>query len=315
VTARGAGSPAWEEHLLGGGREAWVLLAYLAGGATAALFLYLGVRPGGPGPLWAYTTGRTALFLVAAALLLFGLGWSLLRRPVLQRGRLGAFGALAAAVWVTAYPLAYPSSHEGHPSAVRFRLPFDGAWTVRWGGSRGEENALVLQPDRRFGFDFVVCDADGQSDDGQGSLCRGRAVLAPAAGRVEAVHDGEPDAPFGGFPEGAEPYGNHVVLEVAAGEHLFLTGLERGSLRVAAGERIEAGAPIGRVGFSARSAVTPEAHLGLHLQDSPEPRRGECIPLVFRDYRTPAGVVESGVPRGGFRGGRHVGERVEQQPR
>jgi len=54
VTARGAGSPAWEERLEGGGRrEAWVLLAYLTGGATAALFLYLGVRPGGPGPLWA----------------------------------------------------------------------------------------------------------------------------------------------------------------------------------------------------------------------------------------------------------------------
>ncbi|MCI0657594.1 MAG: hypothetical protein L0170_11065 [Acidobacteria bacterium] len=107
------------ERLEGPGRrEAWVLLAYLVGAATAGLFLYLGLRPGGLGPIRAYTHGRSVLFLAGAALLCFGLGASLLRRPVLQRGRLGAFLCLGAAVWFSAYPLAYPSSHEGHPSAV-----------------------------------------------------------------------------------------------------------------------------------------------------------------------------------------------------
>src|SRR5690606_2852646 len=120
---------------------------------------------GGVGPILAYGLGRTVLFLCSAPLLLFGLARSALRRPVLQRGRLGAMLALAAAVWLTAYPLAYPSSFEGRPSAVRFRLPFGGgglsegaSWTVRWGGGRGPQSALALQPDRRFGFDLVVCD-------------------------------------------------------------------------------------------------------------------------------------------------------------
>jgi murein DD-endopeptidase MepM/ murein hydrolase activator NlpD len=229
---------------------------------------------------------------------------------VLQRGRLGAFLCLAAAVWFSAYPLSYPSSHEGHPSAVRFRLPFEGEWTVRWGGTKGPESALVLQPDRRFGFDFVVCNAEGRTSDGADFYCRGRDVLAPAAGVVAAVHDGEPDAPRGALPAGAEPYGNHVVLQVAEGEFLFLIGLEQGSLRVAEGARVAAGDPLGRAGFSARSALTPEAHLGVHLQDTALPRRGEGIPFAFRDYVSGERPVESGVPLGGLRAGLHTGARV-----
>jgi hypothetical protein len=290
--------------------ERWVLVAYAVGVVTAGLFLYLGLRPGGLGPVRAYTHGRSILFLAGAGLLLFGLLGSLYRRPVIQRGRLGAFLTLAGVVWFTAYPLSYPSSFEGHPSAVRFRLPFEGEWTVRWGGSQGPASALVLQPDRRFGFDFVACDAEGKSDDGRAAYCFGREVLAPAAGVVVAVHDGEPDAALGGRPAGAEPYGNYVVLRVAEREFLFLIGLERGSPAVGEGDLVSAGAPLGRAGFSARSALTPEAHLGVHLQDTPVPRRGEGIPFAFRDYRSGEAVVDAGVPQGGLRGGRHVGERV-----
>ncbi len=309
-----AGGTPWEERLEGGRREAWVRLSYALAAATGLLFLYLGLRPGGRGPILAFTWGRLVTFAGSALLLLFGLGWSLLRRPVLQRGRLGALLCLAAAVWFSAYPLAYPSSHEGHPSSVSLRLPFDGEWTVRWGGAKGPENTLVLEPDRRFGYVFVITDAEGRSQVGERSLCRGADVLAPASGVVALVHDGEPDAPFGGIPRGAEPFGNHVVLEVLPEEFLFLIGLEQGSIEVRAGERVQAGARIGRVGFSARSQLTPEAHLGLHLADRPEPRRGEGIPCAFRGYQSSGRGLEAGVPLGGLRDGRHVGERVQHAP-
>jgi hypothetical protein len=315
----------WEERLEGGRRERWVLAAYAIGAATAALFLYLGLRPGGMGPIRAFQVGRSLLFLIGAGGLMVGIGMSVLRRPVLQRGRLGAFGCLAATVWFCAYPLAYPSSHEGHPSAVRFRLPFDVppadpagarglAWTVRWGGMKGPESALVLQPDRRFGFDFVIADAEGRSGDGEAWYCLGATVLAPAAGEVVALHDGEPDAAPNAYPAGEEPLGNYVVLRVAENEYLFLCGLEAGSLAVELGDAPRPGDPIGRVGHSLRSPLTPEPTLALHLQDTPEPRRGEGIPLWFRDYRSGDAPVERGVPLGGYRAGRHVGERVRPLP-
>jgi hypothetical protein len=128
------------------------------------------------------------------------------------------------------------------------------------------------------------------------------------------VHDGEPDAPFGELPGGAEPYGNHVVLRVAPEEYLFLIGLERGSIEVAVGDAVAPGTPVGRVGHSLRSVVTPEAALGMHLQDTPDPRRGEGIPLWLRDYASGGVPVERGVPRGGLRDGRHVGERIRPAP-
>jgi hypothetical protein len=319
----------WEERLEGGRRERWVWAAYAVGAATAALFLYLGLRPGGMGPIRAFQVGRSVLFLIGAGGLVVGIVLSVLRRPVLQRGRLGAFGCLAAAVWFCAYPLAYPSSHEGHPSAVRYRLPFDAppadpaglAWTVRWGGMKGPESALVLQPDRRFGFDFVITDSAGRSAsdldrsaDDRAWYCHGATVLAPAAGEVVALHDGEPDAAPNAYPAGAEPLGNYVVLRVAENEYLFLCGLEAGSLAVELGDNPRPGDPIGRVGHSLRSPLTPEPALALHLQDTPEPRRGEGIPLWFRDYLSGDVPVERGVPLGGYRAGRHVGERVRPQP-
>ncbi|MEM7309056.1 MAG: M23 family metallopeptidase [Planctomycetota bacterium] len=313
------GDAAWEQVLSGPGRagpEPWAWFAFLIAAATAVLFLYLGLRPGGTGPIDAYTVGRLVLFLLGAVTLLVGIGWSLFRRPVLQRARLGAFLSLGASVWFCAYPLAYPSSFEGHPSAVAFRLPFEGEWTVRWGGKKGPQNALVLYPDRRFGYDFVRCDDEGASGGAGGSLCLGEAVLAPAAGEVVAVHDGEPDRAAGAAAATGEPYGNHVVLRVADGEYLFLIGLQQNSLAVAVGDLVEPGQVLARVGFSARSPLTPEPHLGLHLQATPDLRRGEGIPLEFRGYASGGRTVARGVPRGGLAGGRHTGERVRiEKPR
>lgn len=305
-----SGAASGIETLEAGRREWWVWFAYGIGATCAAVFLYLGLRPGGMGPVLAYVYGRTLLFLLSALVLVLGLFLSLLRRPVLQRGRLGGFLALGATVWFSAYPLAYPSSHEKAPSATTFRLPFEGEWTTRWGGSKGPQNALVLHPDRRFGFDFLRCDSEGRSGDGRRSLCRGSSVLAPAAGEVVAVHDGEPDAPFGEYPGGEEPYGNHVILRVAEGEYLFLIGLEEGSVSVGEGDTVGPGDFVGRVGFTSRSALTPEAHLGVHLQDTPRLRRGEGIPMRFEGYLRGDRTVERGTPQGGYRGGLNVGERV-----
>lgn len=276
--------------------EPWAILAYAVAALFGLLLLYLGLRPGGVGPVFAYGAGRHVVELLALATLLLGGVWSLVRRPVLQRRRAVPFLLLVLVIGVVAYPIPYPSSHEGHESAVRFRLPFEGEWTVVWGGETKEENLLAAySADRRWGLDLVVA-RDGRTHAGEGHFCVGQAVLAPADG---VVREGDPQ-------------GDRVVIEVAPREFVFLSGLEPGSVRVRGGDSVKAGDLVGRVGAAGGSAATPEPHLAIHLQDTPEPRRGEAIPWSFRDYLADGVPVARGLPRGGVGpGGRLVGQKVQ----
>ena len=159
------------------GFEPWAWAAFALGLATVGLLLFLGWRPGGAAPVLAYRWGPLVLGGAAAALLFFALLWCALCRPVLQRGRVAPLAVLAASLWFCSFPLAYPSSHEGHPSQVRFVLPFRGEARVRWGGERHETNRLLFDPSRRFGFCFEPI-----SDEAL-------VVRAPAAARVERSDD------------------------------------------------------------------------------------------------------------------------------
>ncbi len=197
------------------GYEPWAWPAFALGGATALLVLYLGLRPGGRGPILAYTFGPLVLGVASALSLVAALAWCLARRPLLQRGRVKPLAVLAVSLWVCSFPVAYPSSHEGHPSAVRFRLPFDGEWRVHWGGDKREQNVLVLNPSRRFGFVFAHAPT--------------ALVRAPAPGRVVATD-------------------RALVLAVAQDEFLVVEGLAPETLRVAVGTDVGAGEPLGELG-------------------------------------------------------------------
>lgn len=263
--------------------EPWAWPAFGVGLATLSSYLVLGSRPGGALGPWLYRQGSALLFLAAGGLLAGALVWAVTHRPVLGRRRLVPFAVLALSVAAISHPLPYPSSHEGHPPPVAFRLPFDGAWRVLWGGERRADNPLVLSPARRFGYELVPLDpADGER------------VLAPAAGTVVAAVGDLPDE------AGPEPFGNHVVLEVAPATFLVLGNLRRESLAVRPGERVEAGALVGALGDSAAGSWRATPQLMVHLQDEPEPGRGEGIPLRFGDYEAAGRRVEVGVPTGGL---------------
>jgi hypothetical protein len=77
------------------------------------------------------------------------------------------------------------------------------------------------------------------------------------------------------------------------------------------GDRVTRGEIVAHVGNSGNST---EPHLHMHLQDRVSIDRGQGIPFHFEDYvdvRT--GVrVERGMPEGGIRRGRHVGDIVRR---
>lgn len=300
--------------------EVWAWVAFTLLAVEVALVLYLGLRPGGAGPVLAYSYGPPLLGVVAVATAFFGLLWSVLHRPLFRRRRLPAFLCLTVVIGTANYPFPYPSSHEGRPSQVEFRLPVEGEWTVYWGGESKNTNRLAgFVPERRWGLDLVVV-RDGRSHEGDGLAledyyCYDREVLSPAAGRVVDVHSGQRDTQPGMVERGLEAYGNYVVIEVAPDEFLFLAHLKPGSIEVHEDELVEQGQRIGRVGNSGYSPLTPEPHLALHLQDTPVPRHGEPIPWTFHHYLADDLTVAQGLPRGGIgREGAFYGQRVSPLP-
>ncbi|MDM8077036.1 M23 family metallopeptidase [Actinomyces viscosus] len=127
----------------------------------------------------------------------------------------------------------------------------------------------------------------------------GRPLYSPVAGTVVSVHDGEPDhvarrsvltrIPYGlsqpqrirqGLP--AIP-GNHIIIQIAEGPHCVgLVHLQRGSVQVSPGDRVNAGDQIGRCGNSGNST---QPHLHIQAMDSPDLRAAKGVPLRFEEFR------------------------------
>src|SRR5262249_15220828 len=152
----------------------------------------------------------------------------------------------------------YPSSHDGRPSRVAFRLPVDGPVTVGWGGATPSVNYHVVAPDQRWAYDLLVT-RGGSTHKGDGGLLTdyhayGRPGLAPARGTVVEAFDGDPDMPPQTLGGGTTASGNHVAIQVAPGEFVWLCHLLPGSVRVKKGDRVEPGQPVGRVGNSGNTS-------------------------------------------------------------
>lgn len=95
----------------------------------------------------------------------------------------------------------------------------------------------------------------------------GLPVHAPAAGMVERVRSAVADNVLGGCNY-AENWGNHVVIRLDAGGWLMLAHLQKDSIAVAPGQRVEIGTHLGFAGNSGRSTV---AHLHMQVQSEPQP--------------------------------------------
>ena len=277
----------------------------------AALFLTLQSRPGRIARmLW--EVGPILLVLLASVLLATALLSSLRNRHTWSRRQAAGLAGLFLLVMATGAYRTYPSSYDNKPSGVEFRLPLDGAVTVAWGGADASVNHHVLNPEERWGYDLLVT-VDGVTHRGSPRALTDyyaydRPVHAPAAGRIVDVHDGDPEAPPG-RADRLRRGGNRVVLEVAPGQYLFILHLKAGTIRVAPGQAVREGEIVGHVGNSGNSS---EPHVHVHLQDSPAPGLGEGIPLYFSNYVVldRGQEIRRGIPQGGVRGGRYVGETI-----
>jgi hypothetical protein len=284
-----------------------------ATGFLAALHVSLALalhrRFGVPGVVLWYI-GPSLLAALAALVLLLALISAIRRRQTWSRTRVITLTTLSVLAVAPAFYRVYPSSHDNHPSRVRFVLPLSGPITVAWGGESEEVNAHVYAPDQRWGFDLVVTEKGRSSRGDRRRLTNyfiyGRTVLAPAAGTVVAAHDAEPDVPIGEKGKG-DDLGNHVALEVAPAQFLFIAHMQPGSIAVRTGDRVAPGQPLGRVG---NSGISSEPHVHIHLQDSARRHLAEGIPFFFSDYCAGSEFVRQGMPSGGRENRQWVGDVI-----
>ncbi len=181
--------------------------------------------------------------------------------------------------------------HAAETPKVALRLPFEGEWTVWWGGRTLWTNFHASEADQRFAADFFIV-RDGRTFTGSGTkneefFAFGKKVLAPAEGTVVAVEGGRPDGVPGEFDRAAEPAGNYVVLDLGGKVWAFFLHLKNGSIAAKPGQKVKAGDVLAEAGNSGRG-VEPSLHI--HLQDAAEAGKGNGWPLVF------SGVLRNGAP-------------------
>ena len=116
----------------------------------------------------------------------------------------------------------------------------------------------------------------------------GQPVLAPADGLVVFSRNEVPDQPRPGVVDAKlyetlpDPHsastGNTVVIDHGNGEYSALSHLQKGSVRVKAGQRVRRGDQIGRLGNSGSSELP---HLHYQLMAGPDLFRSDGLPAWF----------------------------------
>ncbi|RKD93498.1 M23 family metallopeptidase [Halopiger aswanensis] len=182
-------------------------------------------------------------------------------------------------------------SAETYESDVDYRLPLEGTWTVVNGSPDREYSHSWGLLTQRYAYDFVITDEAGRTTAGERGppeeyYCFGEPILAPADGVVVSTRDNHRDYHrTNGWmdPLQRSILGNHVVIDHENGEYSVLAHLQRGSVAVEPGERVERGQQVARCG---NSGNTTEPHLHFHLQDRSSFFLGMGLPIRFSDVRT-----------------------------
>jgi urea transporter len=151
------------------------------------------------------------------------------------------------------FPLDIPEPH----------LPFNGEWAVY----QGFNGPWTHVGEWRYAVDFVINDSAGKSFHGSGNqvqdyYCFDKPVCAPVSGIVVDLFDGLDDNPVG-HPDRHNNWGNYCIIRSDFGYFIELSHLKKGSLKVAEGERVVIGAPVGMCGNSGNSS---QPHLHCQVQ-------------------------------------------------
>lgn len=212
--------------------------------------------------------------------------------------------------------------------AVVLSLPFTGLWRARNSPAHRVPSHGVDVLGERYAIDFIGVDERHRTalrrdwrtlvatEPPDRFVAFGRPILAPCDGVVVVAHDGEDDHAARRSPLALVPYaltqagrlrdgvgavaGNHVIICMAdARAFVAMVHLQRGSLRVCAGDSVVTGEPVAACGNSGNST---QPHVHVQAMDSADLSVAQGVPVAFRSYREWASgedrpvIRESGIP-------------------
>ena len=200
-----------------------------------------------------------------------------------------------ALAWVTNLGLIVPMSgflwfslngYRTPPQAVDLASPLRGTHVVLNGGVSPFTNGHFRVHSQSYALDILGVNALGSRASWFGSsrvlenyVIWGEPVFSPCDGTVSAAVDGLPDH----VPPARDTdnlAGNYVLIECGDIE-VLLAHLRNGSVKVAAGQAVVTGDPLGEVG---NSGNTSEPHLHIHAERGVEPGvilDGRSVPITI----------------------------------
>ena len=158
---------------------------------------------------------------------------------------------------------------------TRVHFVSTGEWMVSHGGKRRATNYHHGSRGQRYAYDIVVQKGGRQrsGDQNRDYFCYGMPALAPAPGTVlQAINDVPENQPGTRGRAG----GNGVVLDHGFGEYSAIWHMVPGSVTVKAGDKVELGQQLGKVGNSGRSTGP---HIHFQVSSDPFPESGKQIGL------------------------------------
>lgn len=175
-------------------------------------------------------------------------------------------------------------------------FPFRGPGVISQGGAlaSGHRNRSGLYALDALGLSptYGPMRLSKRDDDPKNHSGWGREVISPADGTIVHARSDRPDQPVAGksdpsffvleFPNGGDP-GNHVVIDHGNGEFSMIAHMQKGSVRVKAGERVRQGQLIGLIGNSGDSSGP---HIHYQLQNGPDWERADGLPTWFTNVST-----------------------------
>jgi len=195
---------------------------------------------------------------------------------------------------VETLPQPHSSRFSDYQTKTKLSLPFEGRWTVIWGGRTSNTNNHVGSRDQRFAYDFTMMH-DHSMSEGDGSrndqyYAYSKPITAPGNGVIVKVQNHEPENKIG---EMTKTPGNYVVIDHQNGEYSFLCHLQKGSIPVVEGEYVVTGQRVGKCGNSGHSTA-PGLHY--HLQNTSTIFDGEGLPAQFQNYFANGVRISRGEP-------------------
>jgi murein DD-endopeptidase MepM/ murein hydrolase activator NlpD len=203
-----------------------------------------------------------------------------------------------------------PCHHGAVTGPVLLALPFRGTWLTRNSPARRVPSHGTHLFATTYAMDFIAVRGRRTAttwdwrtvlatEEIQRFFAFGQPILAPAAGTVVAVHDGEPDHVARRSQLALVPYavtqasrlrrgagaiaGNHLILRLEpGGAYVVLAHLRAGSITVRAGDRVVAGQDLGACGNSGNST---QPHLHIQVMDSPDA-------FTARGFPWPSGPID-----------------------